>query len=454
MKIISNIFLSLLALCLVACTGIFILFQVFDASPYLPQLTQRVSVALGRPVSIGGLGLGFSSTGITLDAGPVIIADDSNFTQQPFIKVDKISFMPDIKALLVHHELDISEVIVKSPQIHFILSAEGVMNIHSIRLTKTPSVMAGESVQSSKTAVSVPLPAVNMKPAHRTINIRRIKIRDASISFIDQTQNFPLDIWLKHINANLNDLSLAEPIQLTFNASSLVLKGISPGSLDSQVFKDITGSVQWNTGDSSAKGGMTISGGTIKDFNIFRTAMSYALAAFGGVGFNIDNLLSTQLKNKLSSSDTNIKSADFQLAYHDKTFFIDKSSIKTDILEMTAQGSIDGGLNMDMQTMLYLNEDVSTAFVSELEGFSVLCDDSKRIAIGASLQGVIPHLKYKLNKDFRKKSRKVLMQEGGNILGVLLGGGQASHQGQTISIQFNGKKDKKKFKEFFKNLVQ
>jgi hypothetical protein len=46
-------------------------------------------------------------------------------------------------------------------------------------------------------------------------------------------------------------------------------------------------------------------------------------------------------------------------------------------------------------------------------------DDSKRITVDASLKGVIPHLKYKPNKDFRKKSKKALIEEGGNILGIL-----------------------------------
>ena len=75
---------------------------------------------------------------------------------------------------------------------------------------------------------------------------------------------------------------------------------------------------------------------------------------------------------------------------------------------------MDQGLNMDMQTMLRLNNDVSAALVNEFEGLKYFMDDSKRIAIGASLKGVIPHLKYKPNKDFRKKSKKVLIEEGGN----------------------------------------
>jgi hypothetical protein len=103
---------------------------------------------------------------------------------------------------------------------------------------------------------------------------------------------------------------------------------------------------------------------------------------------------------------------------------IDNSLIETNILEFKAQGSVDQGANVDMQTMLHINSDISAALVNKLEGLKFFEDDTKRIAIGASLKGVYPHLKYKPNKDFRKKSKKMFMEEGGNILGLFLGGGK------------------------------
>ena len=176
------------------------------------------------------------------------------------------------------------------------------------------------------------------------------------------------------------------------------------------------------SGAFAGNGDIAITGGVVKNFNIIKIVLSHTLGGFGGMEVDIDNLLSGQLRSKLGASDTVIKKAEANFSFHDKTLFIDNFLIETNIFELTAQGSVDQGFNMDMQTMLHLNEDVSAALVNEIEGLKSLCDDSKRIAIGASLKGVIPHLKYKPNKDFRKKSKKVLMEEGGNILGVLLGG--------------------------------
>ena len=436
MKIIRIIFFSLLALSLIVCTGIFIFFETFDTDQYLPQITKKASLVLGRQVSVGGVGLGFSLRGITLDAGPVTIADDVGFTTQPFIKVDRVRISLDLRSFILQREIHITDILLQSPRIHFIRSQEGNINIRSIGQAKR-SADEAESLRSPSSSdhrgdnrvlipdtrrSSVLLPDTRRSSGQRPIirrndTIKSIQIQDASISFIDQNQAMPLDVWLLNINANLNDFSLSKPFRLSFDASPLVFKAISPEMPDSPIFKNITGVVQLNmahleigaSGDFEANGDIVITGGVIKNLNIIKTVLSHMLGVFGGMGY-ID---------KLGAQDTVIEKAEAKFSFHDKTVFIDDFLIQTNIFEFTAKGSVDQGLNMDMQTMLHLNGDISAALVNELDGLKYLMDDSKRIAIDASLKGVIPHLKYKPNKDFRKKSKKALIEEGGNILGSL-----------------------------------
>jgi hypothetical protein len=416
MKIIRIILFSLLALSMVICAGVFVILKTIDTDQYIPQITKKVSLILGRSVSIGNLGLALSSRGITLDAGPLIISDDQRFTTQPFIKVDKVRLFMDLSSLVLRREVRIREVLLQSPQIHFIRSLEGEINARSIG--RSSQVPGNNTVfKRPKKGVMVgPFSeiAVNPRVEQSPITIKSIEIRNASVSFIDQNQTYPLDIWLFDINANLDDFSFSKPFELSFNASPLLLKGISPGSSDSSVLKNITGVVQLNM-PHSANGHIVTTGGVIKDFNIIKTVLSHTIGVLGGINGIID---------KLGTVDTVIKKAKAEFSFHDKTFFINDSLIDTNIFELTAKGSVDQGLNTDMQTMLRLNEDVSASLINEIDGLKLLCDDSKRIAIDASLKGIIPHLKYKPNKDFRKKSKKLLMQEGGNILGILLGGGK------------------------------
>ena len=192
-----------------------------------------------------------------------------------------------------------------------------------------------------------------------------------------------------------------------------------------------------------------------KNFNVIETVLSRSIGSFVTIkGGGIDGFLGGPLKSKLNARDTIIEKAQTRFSFHDKTVFIDDFLVQTDIFELTAKGSVDQGLNTDMQTMLHLNGDVSAALVNEFDGLKYLMDDSKRIAIDASLKGIIPHLKYKPNKDFRKKSKKVLIEEGRNILSALLGGGQTSSQSQATTSQDTGKKTKMNFKNIFKNILQ
>ncbi len=419
MKIVRIIFFSLLALSLIACIGIFIFLGTFNTDQYLPQITTKASLVLGRPVSIGHVGLGFSLRGITLDAGPVTIADDLDFTTQPFIKVDRARISFDLRPLIFQREIHITDILLQSPRIHFIRSLEGNINIRSIgkksySLPLAPP-MAGLVVGKDRKGEEK---SKGERPLFPVLNIKSIEIQDASISFIDQSQTMPLDIWLSNINANLDDFSLSKPFRLSFDASPLVFKGVSPGMPDSPIFKDISGRVQlnmahWKIGASgdfeAANGDMIITDGVIKNFNVIKAVLSHTLEIFGGRGY-ID---------KLGTQDTVIEKAEAKFSFHDKTVFIDDFLIQTNIFEFTAKGSMDQGLNMDMQTILHLNGDISAALVNELDGLKYLMDDSKRITVDASLKGVIPHLKYKPNKDFRKKSKKALIEEGGNILGIL-----------------------------------
>jgi len=504
MKIIKFIFFSFLALSLIACTGIFILFQTFNTDQYLLQINQKASIVLGRPVSVGGVGLGLSSKGITLDVGPVTVADDPDFTIQPFITVDKVRISLGLRSLILRREIRIKSILLQSPQIHFIRSLEGRMNVESLGKAERSVVNSiAQTVSNGNDTTSIEAPEVtsdeNLKPSSKehalfsSINVRSVRIKDAAISFIDQNQDFPLDIWLTNINARLNNFSLSKTFQLSLNASlcsnvsnvhanvliktlgqgglrgislsdlkvdtdlSQVdlnsLKGISPEMSNSPILRDIAGILQLNlthldigsSGDMTTDGDVSITDGVIKNFNIIKALLSHTLGSFGVMDGHIDNFLNGPLKDKFGADDTIINKAQVKFSLHDKTVFIDDSLIQTNIFELTAKGSIDQGLNMDMETMLHLNADVSTALVDELDGLKFLCDDSKRISIEASLKGVPPHLKYKPSKDFRKKSRKAMMKEGANILGIFLGSGETSSKDQSKKLQ-------KSLKNIFMNI--
>ncbi len=403
MKIIRVIFFCFLAMGLVACTGIFILFQTFDSDQYLPKFTQHASNYLGRPVQVEHVGLGLSSRGITLDAWPLTIADDPDFTSQPFIKIDRVRVSFDLGSLILRHKIQITDILLQSPWVHFIRSEEGFLNAQSIGQLTKPAVPQGLLALPGAIAHETG----QFPKAPQPMLIRSITIRDAAISYIDQNQQMPRDVWLKGINADLNEFDLSKPILLSFSATSLVFKSTSPQMQDNPVFKRAAGILRFDP--PRLQGDIVISDGIFKGFNIVRAVLSRAVRSFAGLDAIID---------KIGAEDTVIEKAETKFSFHDKTVFIDDFTLKTDILEFNAQGSVGEGLNVDLQTMLHLNTANSAALVNGLEGLKYLCDDSKRIAIGGSLNGVYPHLKYRSDKDFKKKTKKVFNAMFRQLLGA------------------------------------
>ncbi|MDE1921000.1 MAG: AsmA family protein [Candidatus Omnitrophica bacterium] len=481
MKIIRTILVSLLALMLVAATVLFIFFQTFDADQYFPRMAPKASRALGRTVVLGHMGLGLSLRGITVDAGPVTVADDPGFTTQPFIEVKRVRIGLNWWALIARRKIQITTILLQSPQIHFIINEQGDVNVHSFAqngvlsggeewmLRSARYRHKGQPIGESPLKRAFGLPSrpkehlnIHSEPSPAASPIS-IEIRDASISLIDQNPYVPLDIWLEGVDADVKGFSFSAPFVLsfggcfyrnapnvharaqmyfdalrkTFNITNLQLAadlsrlqadrldGISPGTPGTAVLKNITGKLGLDMGhlDFSptagvyADGHITVTDGVLKGFNIIKFLFSRFLGNF--IGGNIEALFKRQ--SQLTAPDTVIQRAVVQFSYRRGTLFIDDFLAQTNIFELNAKGLLMPGWNADMQTVLHLDRNVSEGLIGEFHGLKRLEDTSQRVVINASLKGTIPHLKYKPDKDFRKESRKALMEEGGNILGALLG---------------------------------
>lgn len=359
MKILKFVFFVFLAFSLVVSASILIFLQVFNFDKYLPQITKKASNVLSRQVKIGHLGLGFSWHGLSLDAGPVAVVDDANFTNQPVVEINKVCVFIDLKSLVFQHGIHIEEIVLEYPRLHLIRSYDGNLNIRSF----------GQSNQMPIRSIVVPVitretkqaPAGRIRGEIKTNdffdNIKTIEFHDAAISYIDQNPDMPLDFWLRDFNVEVNRLSLSNPL----------------------------------------KGSIMVTGVLIKDYNIVKIILSHLPVVIGGMGNYID---------QVSSRDTIINKAELDFSMRNQSFMIENLLLKTNILEFTASGSVNPGLDVDLQTILHLNQGVTAMILKQFEGLKYLCDDQNRITIQAGLNGIYPDLKYKPNKEFRKKSKK------------------------------------------------
>ncbi len=113
MKKILRTLSLLLAL---AITGLAIFILTFDADRYRPALLQELQKALGRPVRLERLSLGWQQ-GIALELRRLAIQEDASGTREPLLEVDSVRALARLAPLL-RKQVRISSVILARPRIH------------------------------------------------------------------------------------------------------------------------------------------------------------------------------------------------------------------------------------------------------------------------------------------------------------------------------------------------
>jgi len=207
------IVVTIFILIVIGAAAAFIL--TFDPDHYRPQAVKQLEMALGSPVRIGHLALGWKN-GIVLEAKEVAVYPDKQFVDKPAIYVALASAKVRLAPLL-HKKLDVASITLVRPQLNAIKEADGVIRINGIN----PVPSSGQTPASPKTA-----------PAFLSdFAISTIRIEDAGIGFLDNSSSPPIRLAIKRLDILIKNLSFSKPTDFEaklalFNPSqNIQLKG-------------------------------------------------------------------------------------------------------------------------------------------------------------------------------------------------------------------------------------
>src|SRR6516165_8850696 len=97
-----------------------------DADRFRPQLESRASLALNRQVRLGHLSLSLL-TG-ELVASDIKVADDPAFSKADFVTAKSLKIGVELKPLIFSRQLNVTEIILESPQIAILDGGNGTWN--------------------------------------------------------------------------------------------------------------------------------------------------------------------------------------------------------------------------------------------------------------------------------------------------------------------------------------
>jgi AsmA protein len=103
---------------------------LIPVNQFRPTIEQKASAALGRKVEVGNLSLSLFSG--ALGADNLSIADDPKFSNSPFLTAKSVKVGVELMPLIFSKALNVTNVVIDSPQVSLIRNAGGEWNYSSL----------------------------------------------------------------------------------------------------------------------------------------------------------------------------------------------------------------------------------------------------------------------------------------------------------------------------------
>lgn len=198
---------------LLAIAGLFVLAIVsirlfVHANTFRPAIEKQLSATLGRKVKLGDLSLSVLSG--SLVAEDLIVADDPNFSAEPFLTAKEFRIGVSMKPLIFAHQVNLRSFQIESPQITAIRAANGTWNFSSIGHFAPPGARAAAKDADSGTPENGALTVPNL-------SIGQILVEDGHLTIASLPAQGAPAVY-EHVNLAAHSLSFGSQFPLELSA--------------------------------------------------------------------------------------------------------------------------------------------------------------------------------------------------------------------------------------------
>lgn len=179
--------IAALILVVLLVAAAFIVPHLIDINHYRGPIQAQLQQRLGRPVSLGKMGLSLFPPSFQVQ--DVVISEDPRFsTGQPFLAAEKLAVSVKLWPLL-RKEVEIKSLQLRRPRIELVRDARGIWNFASLG--------AGPAAAAQ---------GPSTKPPPEQISLASLVIKDGQVAVNDEQKNRPRAIY-DHIDVDLSDFS-------------------------------------------------------------------------------------------------------------------------------------------------------------------------------------------------------------------------------------------------------
>lgn len=406
----KKIFLVLGVIVVVLVVGVVIFIATFDADRYRPFVVQKLESAIGKPVKLGRISLGWKG-GIALQLKDLVILEAKE--GKPVLELQSANALLRFAPLL-KKSVEIGSITLMEPRIRIVRHPDGTLNI-----TAPAEPAKKEPVKKEGAALA--------------FLIGEISVVNGSLSFRDEMQHPPRDLLMRDIDIAVKNISLTQPIELqnlsawafggtikingtirdvmsepkvtaTITLKDLSLKELFPppptpdvAQLQGRFSASFEGSMQGKAWPEISKtlagqGRLTLTEGVIRNLNVVRDLFQ-RLSILPGLVEVLEVRLPESYRAKLASQDTKIlEPIDLPVTVQNGAITLQHLVLITDTFELEGKGEARFDGEFSSEAKIRLEQSLSGAVVKSVSELNFLANDKGQIELPLKIEAHPPHV--------------------------------------------------------------
>lgn len=425
--------------------GLVVFLVTFDADRYRPQVVSRLEKALGRPVKLSRLSLGWHG-GIAIQLQGLAIYDHAASESEPLIQVESASAVVRLAPLL-RKELQVASVVLTQPQITATRDAQGRINLLGLAAAASPIGASGRTTTVGRQAVSV--------------NIDSLSMTQGILHWSDALTRPPMDVWIRRLDVIIKPLIPGRPMDINVKGAlqgeipNLQLSGqltlptsTEPGSvarlrfsLDDVSLEQIlppvpptqpqargvvTMRLQGDVGtleqtqllrSVSGHGTLAVKHPVIVNLNLLR-AVFERLSMLPGLLETLEARLPPAYREKFQASDTILAPFNSSVEMEQGVVRFNELQVRTETFGLVGTGRFGPNGMLDVRSTLRIDAPLSAALIRSVEELHALTNSAGELELPLTIHGQLPRLA--ILPDLQYVASKLLATKAQDLLGSFL----------------------------------
>ena len=201
----KNLLRILLVVCLLAIVAGALFLATFDADRYRPQVLAQLQTALGKPVTLDRISVGWQQ-GVAVQLRGLAIYQGPEAAGEPLIQVESASGILEVLPLL-KKRVQVASIVLIRPRILVARDAQGHINLMGLMAAASPAAASGRAAAVGGTPVSFAVASLRIEDG-------TLHWTDAASPAVSGASQPPTELSINALGVTVKHISAGTPMDI------------------------------------------------------------------------------------------------------------------------------------------------------------------------------------------------------------------------------------------------